>query len=316
MNNSDASGNKQYLGEIVLLFVTLLWGSTFVIVKVSLDDISPMLFITIRFAIASVLLFPLLIIKRPAFPRQVFLPGLFLGVILFFGFVMQTTGLKYTLATKSGFLTGTAVIMIPVLQIFIKKSKPARGSVAGIILVVLGILFMSSGGESIYTFINELGENFNIGDLFTLFCAFFFALYIVYLDIVSRKYDFLELLFLQITVCAILGLIFSILFSVTQVEKIRFVFTENLLFGLLYTSIFTTLVTTALQTKYQKLITPTKTGIIFSFEPVFAAMVAFMVLDERITHLGWIGALLIFTGLVVAEGYDSFRTRTIRSPGN
>ncbi len=72
----------------------------------------------------------------------------------------------------------------------------------------------------------------------------------------------------------------------------------------MYTAIFATLATTALQTKYQKLVTPTKAGIVYSFEPIFAAVIAYMAIGERITTFGLIGASFIFMGLIISEVFD------------
>ena len=72
----------------------------------------------------------------------------------------------------------------------------------------------------------------------------------------------------------------------------------------MYTALFATLATTALQTRYQKLVTPTKAGIVYSFEPIFAAVIAYLAIGERITTFGFIGASLIFLGLIISEVFD------------
>jgi drug/metabolite transporter (DMT)-like permease len=297
--------HSHFFGESVMMLVTLLWGATFVIVKESLNDASPMLFIAMRFTIAGILLSPFIFKKKIPLIKSELIPALILGLLLFGGFATQTIGLKYTSATKSGFLTGSAVVIIPILQTIIEKRKPSRGSLMGIFLVFVGILFMSSGGRSIITFAEELGTNFNVGDIFTLGCALFFALYVVYLDVVSKRINFHLLLFSQIVVCAVMGFLFSGIFSFFNLETFKVDLTENLLFGLFYTAVFATLVTTSLQTKYQKLISPTKAGIIFSFEPVFAALIAFFAINEKFTMFGFIGGVLIFLGLLTSEIFDS-----------
>jgi len=222
------------------------------------------------------------------------------------GFATQTVGLKFTSATKSGFLTGTAVIMVPLLQIIIEKRTPTKGVILGTVMVLIGVTFLSSGGNSIISLFNDIGSNFNVGDLLTLICALFFALYIIYLDVETVKYDFWILLFLQIVTTAILSLVFLFIFSGVDLEEIKINPSANLIYALIYTSIFATLVTTGLQTKYQKNVTPAKAGIIFAFEPLFAAIFAFFLLGEKISNFGYVGASLIILGLVVSEIYDSF----------
>ena len=302
---SNSFYNK-YKGEINLLLVTLLWSATFVIVKGALVDISSMLFIGLRFLIAGVVLLPFVIRKKLDWKNSNLLPPIFLGVLLFIGFSTQTVGLKYTSATKSAFLTGSAVVIIPILQLFVEKKKPKTGSVIGVAVVLVGILFLS-GGNSITTLLKDIATNFNFGDFLTLICAFFFAWYVVYLDMLSGKYNFWMLLIIQIGVAAILAFAIALLFDVIDYELLKINFTNQLGFGILYTAIFATLITTTLQTKYQKLVTPTKAGIVYSFEPIFAAVIAFIFISEKVTPFGLLGATLIFVGLIISEGYDEVK---------
>jgi drug/metabolite transporter (DMT)-like permease len=293
----------KYKSEAYLILVTLLWGATFVIVKEALNDISTMAFICIRFTFAGILLAPFML--RRKILRKSLLGGIFLGFLLFSGFASQTVGLKFTSATKSGFLTGTAVIMIPFLQFVIERRRPNAGVLIGTLLVLAGIALLSSGGNSVITLLNDLGSNFNLGDMLTLICALFFALYIIYLDVETKKHDFWALLFLQIITTAFLSLIFLFIFAESGFEEIRIDLTGNLISAIIYTALFATLITTALQTKYQKNVTPAKAGIIFSLEPLFAAVFAFFLLGEKITNFGYLGAALILMGLILSEIYES-----------
>ncbi len=301
MNNNTFY--SKYKGEVILLIVTLLWSATFVIVKESLENISSMLFIGLRFLIAGVILLPIVIRKKLDWKKFNLIPPLFLGLLLFLGFSTQTLGLKYTSATKSAFLTGTAVAIIPILQLLIEKKRPKTGSVIGVTVVLLGILFLS-GGNSIVNLLNDIATNFNLGDLLTLVCAIFFAGYVVYLDMLSSRYNFWMLLIVQIGVSSLLAFIAAFVFDIIDYETLQINYSNKLGYSILYTAIFATLVTTTLQTKYQKLISPTKAGIVYSFEPIFAAIFAYILISERITPFGLLGATLIFCGLIISESYD------------
>lgn len=306
MNKTSQKSSGKFIGEAALLLMTIIWGGTFVIVKESLDDISTSLFVGLRFGIAAFVLFIILSLKKIKIDKKIFLPGALLGVWLFLGFLTQTAGLKFTSASKSGFLTGSLVVMIPLFQTIIEKKIPTRGALIGTAIVFIGIVFLSSGGNSIFDFFSNLGNNFNIGDWLTLVCAAFFALHIVFMDIISPKYEFWNLLFFQLVTVAILNLFFSLVFSLSSIEPFRFSLSKNLVVGILYTALLATLVNFALQTKFQKVVSPTKAGIIYSFEPVFAAVFAFFILSEKITNFGLVGCTLIFFGLVVSEVFDSF----------
>ncbi|MEN8194144.1 MAG: DMT family transporter [Bacteroidota bacterium] len=305
MSKSFVNILTKYKGELILLLITLFWSATFVIVKESLYDISSMLFVGLRFLIAGLILLPIIIHKKISFRNVDLKLPIFLGILLFLGFATQTIGLRYTSATKSAFLTGTAVVIIPIVQTIIEKRKPGTGSIIGVVVVLFGISLLS-GGDSIFTLLEDLAANFNFGDGMTLMCAFFFALYVVYLDILSNQYDFWLLLMIQIVVTMVFAFVFSVVFHIVNFEVIKFNFSPQLGMGILYTAIFATLVTTALQTKYQKLVTPTKAGIVYSFEPIFAAVIAYLAIGERITTFGYIGAALIFVGLIISEVFDDF----------
>lgn len=296
---------KKFIGEGALLFTTLIWGGTFVIVKSSLDDSSPVLFVAIRFAAAALILAFIMRAKIFNISKRTFKVGIILGVLLFLGFTLQTMGLKYTSATKSAFITGSLIMFTPIVQAVYTKKFPPAGSIIGIFLALIGLIFLASKGTDILNIFTELGSGFNLGDFLTLACAFSWAFYLVYLNVESSKNDYMELTFLQILTTTITAFAVAGAFSIFDVEPAKFVFTGNLFFGLAYTSLLATLLTTILHTKYQKFVSPTKTSIIFSFEPIFAAIFAYIALHETISAFGLIGGACIFTGLLVSELYDN-----------
>lgn len=132
---------KKYTAEAILILVTLIWGATFVIIKVALNDISPMTFVATRFLIASIILFPFYLKIRKRFNKTITLSGILLGTMFFLGFATQTIGLKYTSATKSGFITGTFVIFTPIFQLLFEKKRPSKGNLFGVVLVLAGLNF-------------------------------------------------------------------------------------------------------------------------------------------------------------------------------
>jgi len=292
---------KKFFNEGALVLTTLLWGLTFVVIKLSLTDVSPLLFVSLRFTLASLILLPFMYGFFKTFTKEMLMGGIILGLLNFAGFATQTIGLKFTSATKSGFITGTFVIFTPILQLIIEKRIPRKQNVFGILLVLFGLAFLSSRGDSLFDIFAELGENFNVGDFFTLLCAIVFAAYIVYLDLISHKIDYKALVFIQIAVTGICGWLFTYLLSVSGMEKFSFQLNNVVVFGVIYTALFATVVATTLQTKYQKFVTPTKAAIIFSLEPIFAATFAFFVINEKVSNFGFIGCIFIFTGLLVTE---------------
>jgi drug/metabolite transporter (DMT)-like permease len=295
---------RKYIALGALILTTLIWGGTFVIIKESLSYVSPMVFISSRFLFATLLLLPFAGIIFKGSSSVEFKGGLLLGLLYFVGFATQTIGLNFTTATKSGFITGTFVIFTPILQLIIEKRKPSKWNIIGIILVIFGMIFLSSHGEKVYDVFSELGSNFNIGDFLTLICAIFYSGYIVYLDIISKKAKFMPLVFIQIALTAVGGVLFLYIFSASGIESIRIEFNQYVIFALLYTVILATILTTGLQTRFQKYVTPTKAAIIFSFEPIFAALFAYLLINERLGSFGVIGGIFIFAGLLVSEVFE------------
>jgi drug/metabolite transporter (DMT)-like permease len=275
--------------ELFLLSCTLIWGATFVITKNSLDDASPMLFIAIRFGIASALFLAIFFSTLIKMNWPAVLKGGMLGLLLFAGFVPQTLGLRYTSASKSGFFTGMLVVFTPLFQLLIERRPPKTGNLVGLILVSIGLYFLTS----------PAGSQFNLGDGLTLACAVVFALYIVYLDVFSKKHNVTQLAFLQMVVTATLAALGGLLF-----EEWHFEFKAHLALALAYLSIMATVVTLYLQTAYQKQTTPTRAAIIFSLEPVFSAVFAYFVDHEALGGLGIVGGALIVIGLIISELSD------------
>lgn len=292
---------RKYLGEGALLLNTIIWGGTFALIKNALTDISPLLFLGIRFFIAAAILFPFIYKIVRQTDRKTFVAGSVLGLFYFFGFATQTVGLSYTTATKSGFITGTFVVIIPILQTIIEKKKPKWYNIVSIIFVMIGLIFLSSSGDNLLQFINELGSDFNFGDFLTLLCAVLFAFQVVYVDVFTKKYDYMPMVFIQLLITGIGGFLGSILLSSIGLETVKFNLTTNLIFALVYTSVFASIIATIIQLKYQKVVSPTKAGIIYSFEPIMAAVLAFFIVGEKISKFGMFGGVFIVIGLLLSE---------------
>lgn len=280
---------------------TLLWGSTFVIIKDALGGISPMLFVAFRFFIAGLLLLAMFRSHAVNFSANSARQGIILGVLLFLGFAAQTVGLVYTTATKSAFITGTFVVFTPLLQTLMERKVPAWQNLLGIAFVLVGLVFLSAREGSFFFVLSEISRSFTIGDFLTLLCAICYAMYMVYLDMISAANDYRFLTFMQIIVTGVLGFVFTFFFNAADLEPARFTWSGSVLFAILYTTVFTTVLTTTLQTKFQKFVTPVRASIIFSLEPIWAAFFAWLVLGELFSGWGWLGAGLIFTGLLASE---------------
>lgn len=297
---------RQYKAEILLLLITFIWGGTFSIVKTALESVSPLIFLGMRFGISTILYFMFFPGSLKHLNSLSLKHSFLIAFFLFAGFTFQTVGLKYTTASKSGFITGMLVIFTPIAQLIIERKPPKIGNLIGIFLVTLGLLFLTSSESSIGSFIYSLGKNFTIGDFLTLLCAVMFALYIVYLDIYSRLHPTSILVLVQLATTSIFSFLIALFF-----ENIKLNFSFQLFFALIYTSLFATIFATYIQTEYQKFTTPTRAAVIFTMEPVFAGIIAWVFLNERFSHLALIGSVLMLGGLLISELSDAlFKDRS------
>ena len=295
---------KKYIGEGALLLNTIIWGVTFALIKNAFTDVSPLLFLGLRFGLATLIFLPFVYSHLRTTNKKTLVAGAILGIFYFAGFATQSLGLNLTTATKSGFITGTFVIFIPILQLIIERRKPKWFNMLSVFLVLIGLIMLSSKGENTLDFIKQLGSDFNLGDLLTLLCALLFAFQVVYVDVFTKKYDYLPMVFVQLFITSLGGFIFAYIFSITSLEEIRITFNFNVVSAILYTSIFASIITTIIQLKYQKTVSPTKAGIIFSIEPIFAAVFAYFLLSEKISNFGLVGCVLIFIGLIFSEVFS------------
>ncbi|RPI01552.1 MAG: EamA/RhaT family transporter [Ignavibacteriae bacterium] len=286
--------------ESYLLSLTLIWGSTFVLTKFILEDASPFVYVAIRFFTASILFAALFFRRLRTISREGMRSGLVLGVLLFAGFVLQTVGLKFTTASKSAFVTGLMVVFTPIFQLTIERKAPKIGNMIGVVLVAVGLYLLTS----------PEGSEFNIGDALTLICAVLFSIYTVYLGIYGRHHDPAHLTFIQFASTALLAAI-----SIPLFETARINLTSHFLMNLAYLAVMPTVVALYVMAKYQKYTTPTRSAIIYSMEPPFAAMFAFFIIGEQIGLLGIIGGIVILSGLIISELSDvlfSLRKNEIR----
>jgi drug/metabolite transporter (DMT)-like permease len=281
---------KQHRAEFLLFLTTFIWGSTFVITKGSLEHISQLLFVLIRFGAATIILTIFFFKQVRTLTRGAFWSGTVLGVLLFAGFLAQNIGITFTTASKCAFFTGTLVVFTPIVQFIVDRRVPRLGNLLGVIFAAIGLYLLTS----------PTGSEFNKGDALTLVCAITFAMYIVYLGKVSDKHDRFHLTYSQLLVVALLALA-----GMIGYEKPWMEFSPQLGFSLLYLMLFATLLSTWVQTRYQGDTQATRAAIIFTTEPVIAAVLAYFVRGEIIGVAGIIGGAIIVSGLMISELSDA-----------
>nr|WP_279325972.1 DMT family transporter [Bacillus sp. FJAT-47783] len=273
-----------------------MWGSTFVIVQNAIQVLPPNLFNGVRFFIAAILLTLWAYRKRTfSIHKSTWIHGLFLGMFLFFGYALQTLGLLYTSSSKAGFITGLSVLIVPILSVFLLKTKMTIFSMIGVLIGLTGLFLLTAGDFS----------SFTIGDILVLLCAFAFAFHIIFTDKYSRKHRALPLTIIQLVTVSLFSFFAFGLFEVNKYTVSLAMFTHfDVVLALIITSLFATAYAFIIQTTFQPYTTATRVALIFAMEPVFAALTAFILIGERLTWMSTMGCVLIFIAMIVSELRD------------
>jgi drug/metabolite transporter (DMT)-like permease len=272
--------------------VALVWGSTFVVVKQALGDMSTVYFLAVRFWLASVIMLAMFAgAFRRAGLRAVrtgLAGGMIAGLFLWLGYMLQTFGLKYTSAGNSGFLTGLYIVLVPLLSAAWYRRWPRRREFLGIVAATCGLVLMTYPSLDVH-------HHMNHGDTLTVGCAVAFACHLLVLGHYSQRGLFEAVALGQIICTAALSTVSLI------AEPPRATWTGGLVFAIVLTSLFATAIAFALQTWGQRFTTPSRTALIFALEPVFALVAAVLVGGERFTWAGVGGGSAILAAILLVE---------------
>ena len=272
--------------DLALVFNTLIWGSTFVMVKRALDDASAILYVAIRFLVATLVL-AWVFRHRGSFRAGSARGGVLAGVCLFAGYAFQTMGLKSTSPSKAAFLTGLSVVMVPLLNSFVYRVYPHVSEALGVVAATLGMGLMTWPGSA---------GGVARGDILVVLCALAFAAHIVVLGHYSKASAFEPLAVWQLGTTAALAL-----GCFWWLEKPFFRPSPFLWMALLVSSQLSTALAFTLQAWAQQVTTATRTALIISLEPVVAWAFSFVVMGERLPPRSIMGAILILGGILVSE---------------
>lgn len=277
--------SNKYILFLALLFVTLVWGSTFALVKSALDCMGPFYFLSVRFSLASIIM---LFIFRKSFLTHKIKPGYILvGIFLFLGYVFQTIGLKYTTASNAAFITGLSVVIVPFLEIIFMRRRLPLTSILGAISSAVGLWFLTG----LHSF------SMNYGDLLVLICALCFASQIITVGICAPNSDTGVISTTQVIIVAILSWFSIPIFR----ERINLNFSTTAIWAIVITAIFATALAFYIQALAQKVINPTTIALIFATEPVFGGLFGYFILREVLTPSALFGAGLILLGMFVTQ---------------
>jgi drug/metabolite transporter (DMT)-like permease len=281
---SENRGGRALWASIALVLVTLIWGSTFVVIKDRLGAMPPSILVALRFSIGALLLLP------AGVDRGSLRAGIPLGVIMFVGFGTQTIGLGITGAARAAFITGLSAVMVPWVASRLLGERVPRGVWAASALAVAGLGMLCF----------DLTPP-NRGDAWVLACAVAWTVYILALERPARRLargvrGALRLTSVQVATVAVLGWLWSLpsLPVLSTLDGTSWL-------AMAYLGVVATAVTTLLQVLGQRVLSSPQTAIVFTLEPVWAALFAWILLGEVLGLQGWIGGLLVLAGMVLAQ---------------
>lgn len=279
--------SKQLKADIALLLVTVGWGASFLLTKSSLSELSTFNFLAIRFSIAFVLSLIIFLKQLINMDRKTIKQGVILGIVVYATYGLQTVGLNYTTASKSAFITGFNVILVPIFSALLMKKVPEKKVFFSVFMAFAGLGLLS---------LNKSISEINIGDIYTFICAIICAIHIILLGRYTMESEPIALAVIQMGVCAILSLITTLSFEKPIVPTNYEVWTNIIIL-----SVVCTLGAFIVQSIAQKFTSPTHTALIFTAEPVFAAIFGYVILGEILSKKGLIGAVLILISMTITE---------------
>ena len=283
---------KGFLGRLAIFATTIIWGTSFVILKNTLDSVGTMWVLAIRFTVSAVLLGLAANRRLKGMSKYVLRGSLMMGVCLAVAYIVQTYGLKYTTPGKNAFLTATYCVLVPFMAWGIYKRRPTAANIAAALMCITGIGFVSLG---------DLSGGVNIGDILTLCCGVFYGLQIIMMEQYAGKCDALSISAVQFAAAAVVCWVGALLF-----ESAPHAVPMGAWLNIAYLSVMCTAVCFFLQAWGMKYTPSSTTAVIMTLESVFGTLISIVFYHEQMTFKLVLGFALIFFSVLLSETGGSF----------
>lgn len=280
---------KELLADLSLLGVAVIWGVTFLMVQEAIREIPVFAFLFWRFLLATLLFALLGVIFKPTWDLPSIRAGAILGLLLGAGYSFQTFGLQYTLSSVVGFITGLNVVFVPLLLWILFRQKQTPLTLLGVLFSSLGLWMVSTDGGAL-----SLG----MGEIYTLACAVFFALHLIYTGRYSSQHQLFLLVLVQFATATLFCLLASLLFEpFTIPSELSYPFLK----ALIITALFATVLAFLVQTYMQRFSSPAKVAVIFTMEPVAAGVFGYFYASEPLGSAQILGGGFIIAAMLSVE---------------
>lgn len=273
--------------QFALIFITMIWGGTFLAVQYALNFSTPMFFVGCRFAVAALAIFLISIKSMRGLTFKEILAGAAIGLMIAIGYGTQTIGLQTILSSESAFLTALYVPLVPILMWAIFQKRPSLMTWVGTALAFTGLVFLTGNGFS--------SIDLNYGQMLTLSCAFVIALEIILIGYFAGKVNLRRVTVVQLMVASLLSFASMPLVGEHSIPPISW--------GLVIIAVALGLASALIQFVMnwaQRMVDPARAAIIYAGEPVWAGVIG-RIAGERLPLLALFGGLLVVLGVLVSE---------------
>jgi drug/metabolite transporter (DMT)-like permease len=287
--------DKKYIFIALLILGTAFWGISFPVTKMAVTGVSQSTFLFYRFALATLVLSAVLFPQVKRITRKSFVGGMLLAIPLVMGIYLQTLGLKHTSASQCAFIAGLTVVIVPLVKLLVYKTVVDHKIWIAALIALAGL------------FVISITDRLSVspGDLYTISGAVAFAVYLIQVEKYAATREIILTIVPMFFTCTIIMLCIALTDSTATWHPD----TQGFWPGILYCALFSTAYMYTVSNLSQRYISAEKVAIIYLFEPIFAAVAAFFILDELLTQRLIIGGILIFIGTLVSE--INFKRRRI-----
>ncbi len=282
--------NPRVTSNLLLLLASAIWGFAFVAQRQGMEHVGPYTFTAVRFALAALVLFPLVRRSCPGAVTSALreVPhGYSVGMLLFGGAALQQIGVVTTTAGKAGFITGFYTVLVPLLGYLFFQEKLSWGKVLGVACAITGLYYLS--------FAEGISEVV-VGDYYVLASAFFWAFHLLMISHSLSRANPYALAMLQFLVCAFCSALCAI-----ALEPLSFSALYEARWMILYGGLISGGLGYGLQILAQREADPTCAAIVLSLETVFAALGGYLFLGEMLSNRGLFGCSLILCGMIISQ---------------
>lgn len=274
---------------MLFALTALIWGVAFVVVKDSIQSVTPLYMLAMRFFIAAAACVPLCIQFKCSIDKNTVIKGIILGVALFTAYALQTYGINYTTAGKNAFITAFYMVLVPFFNLLFFGKRVNRMQIFAAFMALAGVGLLTLGGDT----------GINIGDALTFLCAIVFALQIILTGRFCRDVDAFMLNTVQLVTVTVLSLIAAPIFEGPPAGAV--VLSGRLIASMLYLGLLSTMFAECVQTIGLKYVSPLLATILMSLESVFGVLASVVLLGERLTGKMVTGCVLMFAAIIIIE---------------